>query len=444
MRVLYVLKLAVFTLFLIFTDTTLCNKQKTETDSIPHQEVWLTIVVHGIVNIKPHLSVSNLIRFMRDQITDSIYAKAVEIMRVDPFFFQYSAMQELGLVKIDPTCKYDGYASGAFALSYNNFAQLNNAQPENNIFYTYGWSGLLSTQIRYGEAELFFMAIEKEIAYYRSQGINPKIRIIGYSHGGYIALNLGAVYNNKKHCSVDWSVNELILLGVPIIADTDFLIGSLLFKKVYHFYSPGDRVQVVDCLATNRFFSHRTFCSRVGFLLPQKLTQIQFRIKRLARTNRAKKHIAHCNNIYSPKILRNADPGHTELWSFGWSMGYRSYLPLYPFPAGAFMGYLINSIKNYALNARHLVMELRPFQEKILVSSYDSTLRTEIPYPSKETVEQFTQELASYVPTNCSRAAYKQKSDKALVLADQQKKEEWSRKKYCLPRFKKRFLRDLK
>lgn len=432
------LKKIVFILFSFFIGNIVGQEQCFPSNKAS-EEVWITVVVHGIVNIKPHLSVSNLIRFMRDQITDSIYARAVEIMRIDPFFFQYSAMQGLGLEKVDPEIKQEGYASGAFALSYANFSQLNNQKPENTIFYTFGWSGLLSTQIRYHEAEIFYHALEKEVKNYRDKGLNPKVRIIGYSHGGYIALNLGAVFNNKKNRSFEWCVDELILLGVPIISDTDFLIDSLLFKQIYHIYSPGDRVQVVDCLATNRFFSHRIFKSRIGFLLPEKLTQIQFRVRRIARTRLAQKRCKHHIQHYPSKLLRNADPGHTELWSFGWSMGYRSYLPIYPFPAGVYLGYLINTIKNNQLRSKHLIMDIRPFQEKMFVTAYDSSLHTELPFPSKQLHEEFAQRLDPYIPYNCSRKSYKKRSDNALALAHAQKHEEWRQKRPCLPRFKKLF-----
>ncbi len=436
----YSIKMILLAVLYLFVVRITARENCFQLDNSSSNEFWITVVVHGIVNIKPHLSVSNLIRFMRDQITDSIYARAVEIMRVDPFFFQYSAMQGLGLEKIDPTLKREGYASGAFALSYTSFDQLNNQNNEKNIFYTFGWSGLLSTQIRYYEAEIFYRALENEINYYRAQGLNPKVRIIGYSHGGYIALNLGAVFNNKKKDAVDWCVDELILLGVPVISDTDFLVDSLLFKEVYHVYSPGDRVQVVDCLATNRFFSHRIFRSRLGFLLPQKLKQIQFRVKRVAKTRAAKHHCKHHAQEYPAKLLRNADPGHTELWSFGWSMGYRSHLPLYPFPAGVYLGYLINSIKNNYIGNNHLIMDIRPFQEKICISAYDSSFNMVVPFPSKQFHEEVVQQLNPYVPINCSREAYKQRSDHALEIAYEQKKDEWRRRRRCLPRFKKKFM----
>lgn len=389
-----------------------------DTSTSEPEEICMTVFVHGIIDIKPHLSLLNLIRFMRDQITDSIYARAVEIMRKDPFFYQYSAMQELGLHKIDFSRTNEGYVAGAFALAYEQFYLFNNHNPNvKNIYYTFGWSGLLSTQVRYQEAAFFYEQLENEINEYKKKGIIPKIRVMGYSHGGYIALNLGAVFNNLNPANPTWFVDELILLGVPVISDTDFLVNSNLFKKIYHFYSPGDRVQVVDCLATNRFFSHRIFSSRYGFFLPKKLTQIQFRCKRIARTTFAKNGCKHHTKHYPPKMLRNADPGHTELWSFGWSSGYRSYLPLYPFPAGVYLSYIINALQQQGPFENHIIIDIHPFQNCMKISNVDLTKKVTVDFPSAEEQNHITALIKPFGPNDCSKQLYLKKAQHALTIA---------------------------
>jgi hypothetical protein len=265
---------------------------------------------------------------------------------------------------------------------------------------------------------------------YKKKGIIPKIRVMGYSHGGYIALNLGAVFNNLNPANPTWFVDELILLGVPVISDTDFLVNSNLFKKIYHFYSPGDRVQVVDCLATNRFFSHRIFSSRYGFFLPKKLTQIQFRCKRIARTTFAKNGCKHHTKHYPPKMLRNADPGHTELWSFGWSSGYRSYLPLYPFPAGVYLSYIINALQQQGPFENHIIIDIHPFQNCMKISNVDLTKKVTVDFPSAEEQNHITALIKPFGPNDCSKQLYLKKAQHALTIAQQQKKEEWYKKPY--------------
>jgi hypothetical protein len=388
-------------------------------------EVYLNIFVHGIINIKPHLSLSNLIRFMRDQITNSVYAYAVEIMRKDPFFYQFYAMEDLGLHKIDTDHLQEGYASGAFALSFDAFSTLNAPNPhQENFFYTFGWSGLLSTQVRYQEAFLFYEQLEKEVAEYKKRGIIPKIRIIAYSHGGYIALNLGAVFDTLKPLTPAWLVDELVLIGVPVISDTDFLINSALFKRVYHFYSPGDRVQVVDCLATNRFFSNRVFSSRCGFFLPDKLIQVQLRFKRIARTCFARDGCKHHKEHYPTRLLRNADPGHTELWSFGWTSGYRTYLPYYPFPAGAYIGYIINALNSYGPFGNHPTVDIRPFQNAMIITSNKPRKEICVPFPTSLEHNHIVTLIQPCVPKNYSKQIYEQKAQEALAIAHDKKKAE--------------------
>jgi len=414
-------------LFLLCTFSIYSTEPVISSHDTAQQEVWLTIFVHGIINIKPHLSFSNIIRFMTDQITDSVYARAIEIIRNDPFFYQYYAMQGLGLQKIELEHYKEGNAAAAFAISYKEFTNLTSIK-QNNIFYTFGWSGLLSTQVRYQEAIIFFEQLKTEVERYHAQGINPKIRIIGYSHGGYIALNLGAVFNNLKESYQNWLVDELILIGVPVISDTDFLVSSKLFKRVYHFYSPADRVQVVDCLATNRFFSHRIFSSRFGFFLPDNLIQIQFRCKRIARLNRAQKQ-CKTHTAVPIKLLRNADPGHTELWSFGWTSGYRTYLPFYPFPAGAYLSYIVNTINEHNIQDKHLVIDIRPFQNEMIISTLSYDKKVVASFPSAEHHKNIFSQIESFIPKNCSKALYTTKAQHALTTASLQKNEEWKQKR---------------
>ena len=43
--------------------------------------------------------------------------------------------------------------------------------------------------------------------------------------------------------------------------------------------------------------------------------------------------------------LRTADPGHTELWSFGWIPGsYRHQFPLNPLPYAVLLPYMIYAV----------------------------------------------------------------------------------------------------
>ena len=64
------------------------------------QDVWLTVFIHGIISIKPHVTITNFIRFLNDDLDESLYAETVDVMRDDPFFFQNQTVQARGLKPI--------------------------------------------------------------------------------------------------------------------------------------------------------------------------------------------------------------------------------------------------------------------------------------------------------------------------------------------------------
>src|SRR5579863_8326657 len=51
------------------------------------EEVWVTVFVHGIMSIQPHLTIQNVMRFVRDDVYDTVYSKTVEYMRCNPYFY---------------------------------------------------------------------------------------------------------------------------------------------------------------------------------------------------------------------------------------------------------------------------------------------------------------------------------------------------------------------
>ncbi len=109
-------------------------------------------------------------------------------MRKDQFFYKNQAMREIGLHRADPNDVGEGKAANAMARLFEEMNVIVGGQ-KNNYYYTYGWSGLLSPKTRYKDAELFFIALEKELQKYHDQGIYPRVRVIGYSQGGNVCLN---------------------------------------------------------------------------------------------------------------------------------------------------------------------------------------------------------------------------------------------------------------
>jgi hypothetical protein len=315
------------------------------------EQVWLNVYVHGIISIKPHITVSNFILFLTDNVCDSIYSETVTQMRDSPFFFQNQAMQHRGLRQINLDDHKKGASASAMANIFEMNNQINPLVPTKNYYYTYGWSGLLSRSARYNDAREFFYELEEEVAKFHAQGINPKVRLLGYSHGGTIILKLGMV-KQKENLQPHFNIDEAFLFGTPIQFDTDLYINDPIFKKVYNIYSRGDRVQQLDFFSCGEFFSDRIFKNHCDFVVPDKLVQIEIRVIR-KKGEACKPIVADvqpCRLLYDGKTcsrnLRNVSPGHTELWFFGWTpMHYRHTFPLYPLPIVAFVPFIINSIK---------------------------------------------------------------------------------------------------
>lgn len=334
-------------------------------------QVWINVFVHGIMSIKPHLNMSNFMRFMADDVENTTYAKTVELMREDCHFYQNQAMQGFGFKKVDPSIVNPGDASNALAAILNDVTALSHGPNIENHYYTYGWSGLMSHTKRYKDAIVLYKNIEQEVQKFLDQGIIPKIRIYGYSHGGNVVLNLGAV-RQKEAVRKDLVIDEVLLLGTPIQKETDYLVNDQLFAKIYNIYSACDRVQKMDFFSIHRAFSRRVFSERADLILPKKLVQIHLKLTRLTPNARAnKKKIAASFNFNSRSIisgkshlLRDSSPGHGELWFFGWTPShYRPHFALNPLPAVAITPFILKTvqeIEHLLLPQNPVIFDMRP------------------------------------------------------------------------------------
>ncbi|MBU1007807.1 flagellar export protein FliJ [Candidatus Dependentiae bacterium] len=281
------------------------GKSLTE-DTVVAREPWITIFVHGSFgSLLGFLSYSQV---MDDRVDGTPYKKAVNKMRKDSFFYREQPLLGRGLVKVNPS--FDLCATGSEKLAvypllktYEEIVEHMYPGKEQNFFYTFGWSGLLSQRRRCLEAIRFYNMLSEELEKYRKDGMSPKIRVITHSHGGNViayaaaideALRFeGGVLKNKdkrrkavqlvrerfKVLSVKkeakerkgqkrWDyvpegkligIDEFILWGMPVQPETDHLFTSALFKNVYHFYSDDDLVQRIDGFSTKKGYSDRRF-----------------------------------------------------------------------------------------------------------------------------------------------------------------------------------------
>jgi hypothetical protein len=340
---------------------------------------WMTVFVHGIMSIKPHLTSANFFRFMSDRVENTVYSKTVRLMREDLFFRKAQAMQGFGLEKIDVNVQNDSFGASAAAHTFEAVWQLmNNGNNIKNYYYTFGWSALLSHKSRYKEAILFYKDLQAEVTRLKKLHDEVKVRLIGYSHGGNVCLNLAKVKTDED-VDPSLSVDELILIGLPVQRNTDYLVTDSLFKKIYHIYSRHDRIQKLDFFSPKQFFSSRVFTKRKDFVLPDNLIQIQLKLTRNTFFSRKTRFNPYGfdkpSMIYGGfHFLRNVSPGHLELWFFGWnSAHYRKTLPIYPLPAVVFTPAIIRAVDSFTKGGLFfedpIVVDIRPQHEVMLVKS---------------------------------------------------------------------------
>ncbi|MBI2344539.1 hypothetical protein HYV10_00505 [Candidatus Dependentiae bacterium] len=132
-----------------------------------------------------------------------------------------------------------------------------------NHIYTYGWhSSNVSPKQRIKEGKNLYKAIEKLLAKYQEKYRDIKLRIVGFSHGGNVILNMISHLPFKKNCVPV----EVVLMGTPVQESTRHLINSPYIKKAYSFYSQGDWIQRIDiqrfhcnCPNGSPFLSSRVF-----------------------------------------------------------------------------------------------------------------------------------------------------------------------------------------
>ena len=313
----------------------------------PAKKLTLRVFVHG--SLRPRGKISDMIAIKKDRnVADTDYGRTNNYLRNHSFTRESQPMQDLGLHRI--TYKSPDSSKLAAAI----ISELNNKKDE--LVYTFGWTGLLSRSGRKEEGIKFYNELAQEIKILRSQNIDPRIEIIAFSHGGNVALNMVHAFNNNPEFIVD----ELILIGTPVQRDTDHLINSKLFSGIYHFYSSEDLAQGLDHLSGNCHYCHQRFAPRKGFRLPKKLKQIRIRVKK-AFTPKCPSSDKNRVCVDPDKYSVFVDPGHIEMWFFGWcARGYREDYPLYPLPIAIFTPWLVKVINHLPSDAPHITANIYP------------------------------------------------------------------------------------
>ena len=324
----------------------------------------VTIFVHG--TLKPvQVSLSTINEIMHNKIENTLYSKTLEYIRANKYLHRNTPTQGLGLAYINPlneVCQ-----SGVQTI--RNIFELAHIFYKTDYphrrYYTFGWNGLLNMKERYVEAKRLYHELEKEVVLLRSEGLEPHIHLIAYSHGGNVALNLAKI-KQENITKPHFSVEQLVLLATPIQKETDYLVGDTsFFKKSYLFYSTEDHIQTSDFFSTQKeLFSRRKFTSRAHFKVPATLTQVRIRLtKRINRSSMITNENAEIEAILSEPNIRclHMDPSHTEFWNLEWGNAwYRKALPIAPLPIVAFAPTITYLLEHFAPNAHAITFDYCP------------------------------------------------------------------------------------
>ena len=389
------------------------------------EDYWISVIVHGSFSLRPHLNIKNAISMLQDMIEDTIYYRSTEICRRDPFFFKNQAMLELGFKKVDKDHPNKEEAARLLANLSEKIAK-DAGTHSCQEYYTYGWSGLVSHKLRYLEAGLLYKKLQSKVLEIKKAGFNPRVRVIAYSHGGNLSLQLGAVHVTKS-AEEQFTIDELFLFGTPVQTETDYLINSPVFGKVYNIYSGGDQIQKLDFFSYKRFFSQRRFERRRNFEIPEKLTQIRLRMNEYVpySTKEAAGKIPQddATLMHNYREL-SFDPGHFELWFMGWTiLTYRSDFPLNPLPIFIFIPYLIKYLDSFENLSKDIVVQMRPCNETIALYNYQQprTRRDKhkiiVPFMSQEKLSALKKEALKYEPLDYNLDIYNRKMYNSIDVA---------------------------
>lgn len=341
----------------LFSATLLGLNQNPASKATP--EVWVNIFIHGIV--RPVVNVGDMVNIARQKIKQSRYKHVTRYMRKHNVIHRSQATQDVGLmpIKMEPNPNSNG--PRAMVAIFKKINQLTGNTNAKELYYTFGWSGLLSYSSRQKAANLLYNKLVRLVAQLKKEGFAPRIRIVAFSHGGNVAIQM-ANFDHWSKLKSKLSIAELINLGVPVHKENDVLIRHPMFKKVYHFYSEGDIPQSLDFVSTDYTVSHRRYSARRCVTIPDKLTQIQVRF---SKTIERKAPFTPANKYRT----LTTDPNHISMWSFGWTpSGYDKNLPIFPLPTAALTPYLVHVIKTHPQLGRNLEMDVYPHQEKITIT----------------------------------------------------------------------------
>lgn len=126
-------------------------------------------------------------------------------------------------------------------------------------YYTFGWSGKLGFDNRAAAGKDLYQEIVALFKQYQKKyNTLPKLRIITFSHGGNVALNMVKYLPFIDGQKIEL---ELVLIACPVQKVTEDLINHPEITQSVVIYSTMDLLQIADYYTYNgsRYLPNRTF-----------------------------------------------------------------------------------------------------------------------------------------------------------------------------------------
>ena len=169
-----------------------------------------------------------------------------------------------------------GMDAGSYYFTKQKALSQDSARFDKDHFYVFGWSGKLGFQVRKNAGKRLAEQLAELLNSYKEKyTVYPNVRIITFSHGGNVALQI-AEFSDLLPQELS---AELIMFGSPIQAYTEKFIYSGSFKKVYNIFSKNDVVQRIDpqnlyapVKDTTSFFSRRTISKPTSLCKQARIT----------------------------------------------------------------------------------------------------------------------------------------------------------------------------
>jgi len=253
------------------------------------EPVNILVYVHGSINIAELFKhFRNFLDVLRGNETAPYYAHTAQ-KRLDHTILTRSILTlEEGLIQIhapqDPLCAENG-AELLFSLM-DGAAKLVGSPIRYDETYIYNWSGFLHEENRKKYGLKLYEALQALKNEYLQRGKEPHFTLIGYSHGGNVALNM--LYAEHKEEQERLHIDTLLLLGTPIHSKTEEFMWKHpasrdLFNKVLCLYSQADIVQGRDIAAPGSLLGTRKYFPE-RILRPRNAFNIKVSLRRDRRT----------------------------------------------------------------------------------------------------------------------------------------------------------------